>query len=63
MNRLKEFIGVFAVEEDGAQVIEYALIVAVVALTLLLALRNILGTDITGFLARLNSCLTSSTCN
>ena len=63
MNRLRDLIGDFASEEAGAQVIEYALIVAVVALTLLLALKGVLGTDFTGFIARVNSCLSTATCN
>lgn len=50
-----------AVEEDGAQVIEYALIVAVVALGLLLALQPLADGGWWGtFLTRLSNCLTGT---
>ncbi|MES2784558.1 MAG: Flp family type IVb pilin [Pseudomonadota bacterium] len=62
MKKISEFIEALAEEDGGAQVIEYALIVAVVALTLLIALRGILGSDMTGFVARVTACLSNATC-
>ncbi|MDP3618942.1 MAG: Flp family type IVb pilin [Ramlibacter sp.] len=62
MKKIKAFIGALAEEDDGAQVIEYALIVAVVALTLLIALKGILGNDVTGFVARVTACLSNAAC-
>ncbi|MDB5854721.1 MAG: Flp family type IVb pilin [Herminiimonas sp.] len=49
----------FTVEEDGAQVIEYALIIAVVSITLVIALRGLTGTSFTGFIGRVATCLGS----
>jgi pilus assembly protein Flp/PilA len=60
MDSLKDFIEALVKDEDGTQVIEYSLIVAVVALTLLIALREILGTDVTGFIARVTACLSNN---
>jgi pilus assembly protein Flp/PilA len=52
----------FALEEDGAQVIEYALIIAVVSIALVIALRGITNGNFSTFIARVNNCLTTSTC-
>ena len=50
----------FARDDDGAQVVEYALIIAVVSIILVVALRNLTGTSFDGFIARVATCLTSS---
>ncbi|MES3004215.1 MAG: Flp family type IVb pilin [Pseudomonadota bacterium] len=52
----------FAIEEDGAQVIEYALIIAVVSIALVVALRGITNGNFSTFIARVNNCLTTTTC-
>jgi pilus assembly protein Flp/PilA len=53
----------FARDEDGAQVVEYALIIAVVSIILVVALRGLTtGTTFSGFIARVNTCLTTATC-
>ncbi len=63
MNQLFSSIRSFAVEEDGAQVVEYALIIAVVSITLVIALRGLTnGTGFTNFITRVTNCLTTSTC-
>lgn len=51
----------FANDEDGAQVIEYALIIAVVSIILVVALRDITGTSFAGFITRVGNCLTVGT--
>jgi pilus assembly protein Flp/PilA len=51
----------FFEDEEGAQVIEYALIIAVVAIALVVALRGLTGSDFSGFIARVNNCLTGTT--
>ena len=53
-------IGSFARDEEGAQVVEYALIIAVVSIILVVALRNLTGTSFDGFIARVATCLTTS---
>lgn len=63
MNNLRKFVQSFISEDDGAQVIEYALIIAVVSITLVIALRGLTsGTGFSTFIARVTNCLTTSTC-
>ena len=50
----------FAHDEEGAQVVEYALIIAVVSIILVVALRNLTGTSFDGFITRVATCLTTS---
>ena len=54
---LKRFIR----DEEGAQV-EYALIIAVVSIALVLAIMGLTDGNFATFIARVNACLTSSTC-
>ena len=62
MNQLMSSIRSFAIEEDGAQIVEYALIIAVVSLGLILLLMGATGLDFSGFITRVNDCLTGPTC-
>jgi pilus assembly protein Flp/PilA len=62
MDKLFSSIRTFAIEDDGAQVVEYALIIAVVSIALVIALRGITNGNFSDFIARVNTCLTSSTC-
>ena len=63
MSAFKSSVDSFVKDEEGAQVVEYALIIAVVSIALVVALRALTtGTSFTGFIARVNSCLTSTTC-
>jgi pilus assembly protein Flp/PilA len=61
MTVTKEMLASFAREEDGSQVIEYALIIAVVSIALVVALRSL--TDAGGsfgtFVTRVQTCLTT----
>jgi len=50
----------FGRDEEGAQVVEYALIIAVVSIILIVALRNLTGTSFNGFITRVATCLTTS---
>ncbi|MFS2203156.1 Flp family type IVb pilin [Variovorax sp. Varisp36] len=53
----------FMLEEEGAQVIEYALIIAVVSIALVVALKVLTtGGSFTSFIDRVNKCLTTTTC-
>ena len=53
----------FAEEEDGAQVVEYALIIAVVSIALVVALQALTtGTTFSTWIGRVNTCLTTATC-
>jgi pilus assembly protein Flp/PilA len=51
----------FAKEEDGAQVIEYALIVAVVSIALVIGLKG-LNNNFSTFIGRVATCLTTANC-
>jgi pilus assembly protein Flp/PilA len=51
----------FVRDDEGAQVVEYALIIAVVSIILVVALRDLTGTSFSGFISRVATCLTSST--
>jgi pilus assembly protein Flp/PilA len=65
MNKLFSSIRSFAIEEDGAQVIEYALIIAVVSIALVVALRALTtsgGGSFSSFIGRVANCLTTSSC-
>ncbi|AIY42963.1 hypothetical protein LT85_3805 [Collimonas arenae] len=53
----------FLAEEDGAQVVEYALIIAVVSIALVIALNALTtGTSFSSFITRVSTCLTGGTC-
>lgn len=58
------FIRSFAKEEEGAQVIEYALIIAVVSIALVLALQALTanGGGFATFIGRVTTCLTTAAC-
>ena len=65
MSAIKNAIYNFAREEDGAQVVEYALIIAVVSIGLVAALgtgSNNIAENFTGFLLRVQTCLTGTSC-
>jgi pilus assembly protein Flp/PilA len=49
----------FAKEEEGAQVVEYALIIAVVSIGLVVALRALDGAAFDTFITRVSTCLTT----
>jgi pilus assembly protein Flp/PilA len=54
----------FLRDEDGSQVIEYALIIAVVSIALVVALRalTVAGGGFAGFVTRVQTCLGGVTC-
>ena len=52
----------FMRDEEGVQVVEYALIIAVVSIALVLALQGLTNGNFATFIARVNACLTTATC-
>ena len=65
MNSIKNAIARFSGEEDGAQVVEYALIIAVVSIALVLALGNSttgIASKFAAFVTRVGTCLSTGTC-
>ncbi len=59
---MKSGVANFARDEEGAQIVEYALIIAVVSIALIIALTAIGGTNMSNFIARVSSCLTTAVC-
>jgi pilus assembly protein Flp/PilA len=59
MNAAGQSIRSFAQDDEGAQVVEYALIIAVVSIILVVALRDLTGTSFSGFITRVENCLTA----
>jgi pilus assembly protein Flp/PilA len=65
IQHIKSSVQNFSKEEDGSQVIEYALIIAVVSITLVVALRALTddGAGFSAFITKVAGCLSSpSTC-
>lgn len=62
----KQLFANFAREEDGAQVVEYGLIIAVVSIALVVALSELAGDGTGGpfatFITRVETCLTTPNC-
>lgn len=54
----------FGKDEEGAQVVEYALIIAVVSIALVIALQALTadGAGFDDFITRVVNCLTTATC-
>jgi pilus assembly protein Flp/PilA len=64
LTTLKNSAVTFAKDEEGAQVIEYALIIAVVSIALVVALSGLLnGGPFTDFISRVTKCLGTTTCS
>lgn len=61
ISSIRSSVTSFAKEEDGAQVIEYALIIAVVSIALVLGLQGLDGQFGT-FITRVGTCLTTANC-
>jgi pilus assembly protein Flp/PilA len=58
LNATKELMTNFAREEDGAQVVEYALVIALVSIALAIALGTAFATSpFATFVARVGTCL------
>ena len=62
----KNFLRSFIKDTDGAQVVEYALIIAVVSIALVILLSTLLGSGTSGafstFITRVQACLGTATC-
>ncbi|NEX61043.1 Flp family type IVb pilin [Noviherbaspirillum galbum] len=63
-NLFKQMLLAVSREEDGAQVIEYALIIAVVSIALVAALQALTanGGGFATFITRVTTCLTTAAC-
>lgn len=63
MDQLTQFVRSFLREEDGAQIVEYALIIAAVSLILIVALQALNNSDFQTFVGKVGTCLTTSVCS
>ena len=61
LTQVNNSIRSFAKDEEGAQVVEYALIIAVVSIGLVIAMDG-LGTGFATFVGRVGTCLTTANC-
>lgn len=64
LSTVRNSIRSFAKDDEGAQVVEYALIIAVVSIGLVILLSTLLsdGGAFSTFVARVQACLGSATC-
>lgn len=64
VNKMRNAIHSFGKDEEGAQVVEYALIIAVVSIALVVALQALTanGGGFTTFIGRVTTCLTTAVC-
>ena len=63
LTQVNNSIRSFAKDEEGAQVVEYALIIAVVSIVLVIALRGLTeGNLFSDFITRVGVCLSSAAC-
>ena len=61
MNQLLSSIRSFAIEDDGAQIVEYSLIIAVISIALVLAIQGLTnGSYFSQFITRVGNCLTGA---
>lgn len=59
LNASKKMIAAFAREEEGAQIVEYGLIIAGVSLALIAVLAGLAGSDFTTFTTNVGTWLTT----
>jgi pilus assembly protein Flp/PilA len=60
---MKNGVANFARDEEGAQIVEYALVIAVISVAVLAALKaTVTGGLFTGWFTRVTTCLTGGAC-
>ena len=62
MKRFKRTIHALMRNEEGQGLVEYALIIAVVSIALVIALKGLNGNGFNTFINRVTNCLTTATC-
>lgn len=63
MNQILQSLRAFMTDDEGAQIVEYALIIAVVSIGLILLLMPAAnGLNFQAFITRVNTCLTTGPC-
>ena len=59
---MKSGVASFARDEEGAQIVEYALIIALVSIALAIGLQALGGANMSSFVTRVTNCLTGGAC-
>lgn len=65
LNTINNSVRAFAEDEEGAQVVEYALIIAVISIALILVLSNStngISSKFSNFVGRVSNCLSGAAC-
>lgn len=62
MNKLVQFTRSFVNDEEGAQVIEYGLLIAVVSLVLIVLLGGLADSEFQAMITAVGNCLTGNAC-
>lgn len=63
MNGVKNGVVRFANDEEGAQIVEYALIIAVVSIALIALMATLVnGTAMSTWISHVTNCLTGTSC-
>ena len=62
INAIKNGAVNFSRDEEGAQIVEYALIIAVVSIGMILLLKALTNTSFSTWINRVSNCLTTTTC-
>ena len=62
INAIKNGAVNFSRDEEGAQIVEYALIIAVVSLGMILLLQVLVGTSFSTWITRVGVCLGAGPC-
>ncbi len=63
MTKFQSQVASFLRDDEGAQVVEYALIIALASIGLALALKLLIpAVSTSGFIKRVSDCLTGGTC-
>lgn len=62
LQSIGQFSRNFLRDEEGAQIVEYALIIAVVSIALIVALQALTTTSFSTFITHVSNCLTGVSC-
>jgi pilus assembly protein Flp/PilA len=63
LNATQKIVADFAREEEGAQIVEYGMIIGAVSIALIVALTALNGSNFSGLVTRVQACLQGgSTC-
>lgn len=61
LNATQKMVADFAREEEGAQIVEYGMIIGAVSIALILALTALNGSNFSGLVGRVQECLSGNT--